>query len=109
LDIHPDLMFLDTFITTDVATGKKVLACNNAMPNMAREHLKMLNRSLNPEVVEEKFRIYFNEKLRQRMFYCEKNKKSFRVNNFNIRINDGWVPAPSHKMKTPRIVKHAVL
>ena len=106
---HPDFKFLNVYVSIDVATGKKVAICSNAIPTSAREHLNMLNKSCEPDDAEKKFRIYLNENLQNETFVWDKNSQSFRI-NWNRKKGDyDWVSKPSFIMKTPKIVCHTGL
>jgi len=106
---HKDLHFLMTHVTTDVVTGKKIAVCHNAIPNIAREYLKSLNKRCIAEVALGTFIDYFDKKLEEQMFYWDETTKQFKINNYRIKVNDDWVPAPTHKLKTPKVVKHSNL
>lgn len=103
---HPDFQKI-ILVRENNVYGDIKIVCLNEIPNFARKHLNMLNENCEPDVALKKFGIYFNDQLQKRKIYWNKEKDSFRVNEFNITINDGWVPKNPHfKMRAPNIVTH---
>jgi hypothetical protein len=105
LAAHRDFINLH-LIQEENIYGETKVVCTNAIPCFARKHLNMLNDQFESAVVFSRFETYFNEQLQKRKIYWDNEKESFRINVFNITINDGWVPASHFKMRTPNIVTH---